>query len=68
MKLDLLTNATVVDDAIRFTKESQDRRIISKREQYNKESKGLDYSVPYELRQKFISTILKITYKVFKYI
>lgn len=30
MKLDLLTNATVVDDAIRFTKEAQDKIVLLK--------------------------------------
>ena len=29
MKLDLLTNATVVEDAIRFTNESQDKLHMS---------------------------------------
>src|SRR5919198_3722191 len=44
MKLDLLTNATVVDDAIRFTKQSQDKIIImSKEEQDDNESKEPDY-------------------------
>jgi hypothetical protein len=44
MKLDLLTNATVVDDAIRFTKQSQDKIIImSKEEQDDNQSKEPDY-------------------------
>jgi hypothetical protein len=58
MKLDLLTNATVVDDAIRFVSESEkskdkDREQVrssastssdsSGNEDYNKESKGPDY-------------------------
>ena len=32
-KLDLLTNATVVDDAIRFTKQSQDKIIIMSKDE-----------------------------------
>lgn len=43
MKLDLLTNATVVDDAIRFTKESQDKLVMSKEEQVNGEFKEPGY-------------------------
>ena len=31
MKLDLLTNATVIDDAIRFTKEIQDKLTVSRK-------------------------------------
>jgi hypothetical protein len=44
-KLDLLTNATVVDDAIRFTKQSQDKIIIMSKEeeQDGNESKEPDY-------------------------
>jgi hypothetical protein len=45
-KLDLLTNATVVDDAIRFTKQSQDKIIIMSKEEEQddgKESKEPDY-------------------------
>jgi predicted transcriptional regulator len=43
-KLDLLTNATVVNDAIRFTKQSQDKIIMSKEEeQDDNESKEPDY-------------------------
>jgi hypothetical protein len=44
MKLDLLTNATVVDDAIRFTKESQDKLGMSEGEQVQKEPNEPDYS------------------------
>jgi hypothetical protein len=44
MKLDLLTNATIVDDAIRFTKESQDKLGMSEEEQDKKELKESDYS------------------------
>ena len=45
MKLDLLTNATVVDDAIRFTKQSQDKIIIMSKEeeQDDNETKEPDY-------------------------
>jgi hypothetical protein len=44
MKLKLLTKATVVDDAIRFTKQSQDKIIMSKEEdQDDNESKEPDY-------------------------
>jgi G3E family GTPase len=44
-KLDLLTNATVVDDAIRFTKQSQGKIIIMSKEekQDDNESKEPDY-------------------------
>ena len=37
MKLDLLTNATVVDDAIRFTKESQDKLAMPEDDKESKE-------------------------------
>jgi DNA-binding transcriptional regulator LsrR (DeoR family) len=37
MKLDLLTNATVVDDAIRFTKESQDKLVMPENDKESKE-------------------------------
>jgi predicted transcriptional regulator len=37
MKLDLLTNATVVDDAIRFTKESQDKLVMPEDDKESKE-------------------------------
>ena len=37
MKLDLLTNATVVDDAIRFTKESQDKPVVPEDDKESKE-------------------------------
>ena len=50
MKLDLLTNATVVDDAVRFTKESQDRLIISK--EGIKKSKELDYEDKEQLEEQ----------------
>jgi hypothetical protein len=45
MKLDLLTNATVLDDAIRFTKQSQGKIIIMSKEekQDDNESKEPDY-------------------------
>jgi hypothetical protein len=45
MKLELLTNATVVDDAIRFTKQSQDKIIIMSKEeeQDDNETKEPDY-------------------------
>ena len=45
MKLDLLTNATVLDDAIRFTKQSQGKIIIMSKEekQGDNESKEPDY-------------------------
>lgn len=39
MKLDLLTNATVVDDAIRFNQESQNKLGMSEEEQDKKEPK-----------------------------
>jgi hypothetical protein len=42
MKLDLLTNATVVDDAIRFVEYSKEK-LTSKKEE-SKESKGADYN------------------------
>ena len=44
MKLDLLTNATVVDDAIRFNQESKNKLGISEGEQDKKEPKEPDYS------------------------
>ena len=37
MKLDLLTNATVVDDAVRFTKESQDKLAMPEDDKESKE-------------------------------
>ena len=37
MKLDLLTNATVVDDAIRFTKESGDKLVMPEDDKESKE-------------------------------
>jgi hypothetical protein len=47
MKLDLLTNATVVDDAIRFVysiKSTDNRRSLGKSDEVNKEeSKEPDY-------------------------
>jgi hypothetical protein len=42
MKLELLTNVTVIDDAIRFTKGLQDRLTLSKKED-DKESNEPDY-------------------------
>jgi hypothetical protein len=42
MKLDLLTNATIVDDAIRFTKQSQDKIIIMSKEEQD-DTKEPDY-------------------------
>jgi hypothetical protein len=39
-KSDLLTNATVVDDALRFIKESKIKSILSKKERCSKESRG----------------------------
>ena len=36
-KLDLLTNATVVDDAVRFTKESQDKLVMPEDDKESKE-------------------------------
>jgi hypothetical protein len=46
MKLDLLTNVTVVDNAVRFVYEhSKDNNLMSKEEQVNsKESKEHDYN------------------------
>lgn len=44
MKLDLLTNATAVDDAIRFNQESQNKLGISEEEQDKKEPKEPDYT------------------------
>ncbi len=35
MKLDLLTIATVVDDAIRFVSEHQDRKIVEQQDNNN---------------------------------
>jgi hypothetical protein len=44
MKLDLLTNATVVDDAIRFVSEkSKERLKLSSTTDNNEESKEPDY-------------------------
>ena len=44
MKLDLLTNATVADDAIRFNQESQNKLGMQQEEQDKKELKEPDYS------------------------
>jgi hypothetical protein len=45
MKLDLLANATVVDDAIRFVSDhSSNKRMISKEENRSKESKESGYN------------------------
>jgi hypothetical protein len=41
-KLDLLTNATVVDDTMRFITEQSKEKLISKQER-SKESKESDY-------------------------
>ena len=49
MKLDLLTNATVVDDAMRFTKESQDKLHTSKESKGSKES---DYKTEKEEQEE----------------
>lgn len=51
MKLDLLTNATVVDDAIRFVKESNGKLTMSKEEAGNK-SQGSEYSEDTELDEE----------------
>ena len=43
MKLDLLTNATVVDDAIRFVSQQSKERIKSSISEDDKEPKEPDY-------------------------
>jgi hypothetical protein len=43
MKLDLLTNATVVDDAIRFLLTRQKENLKSSTEGYKEESREPDY-------------------------
>ena len=43
MKLDLLTNATVVDDAIRFVSHKSDKQKIKSAMEDDKESKEPDY-------------------------
>jgi hypothetical protein len=43
MKLDLLTNATVVDDAIRFVSSKSKRSVKSSSEDDEEESKEPDY-------------------------
>jgi hypothetical protein len=50
MKLDLLTNATVVDEAIRFVKESNGKLTMSKEEAGNK-SQESEYSEYTELEE-----------------
>ena len=45
MKLDLLTNATVVDDAIRFVASSSTKRDIINSKYYRKEKKKLKITV-----------------------
>ena len=51
MKLDLLTNATVVDDAIRFVEGSRDNLIMSK-EGDSKASRQPDYNEELEKKQE----------------
>jgi hypothetical protein len=51
MKLDLLTNATVVDDAIRFVEQSKEK-LISKEEKNDKEFKEPDHSQELEQKQE----------------
>ena len=43
MKLDLLTNATVVDDAIRFVSSKTKENLTSSSSSSNEESNELDY-------------------------
>ena len=61
MKLDLLTNATVVDDAIRFVSEKS--RLFSSLD--NRQSNGLDYNENGEEPSKEISDKEKTTNQVF---
>ena len=51
MKLDLLTNATVVDDAIRFVEGSRDKLIMSK-EGDSKASRQPDYNEALEKKEE----------------
>jgi hypothetical protein len=51
MKLDLLTNAKVVDDAIRFVKESNGKLTMSKEEAGNK-SQEFEYSEDIDLDEE----------------
>jgi hypothetical protein len=51
MKLDLLTNATLVDDAIRFVKESNGKLTMSKEEAGNK-SQEFEYSEDIDLDEE----------------
>jgi predicted transcriptional regulator len=45
MKLDLLTNATVIDDAMKFITEKQSKKeFLMSKEEYNEESKQPDYN------------------------
>jgi predicted transcriptional regulator len=44
MKLDLLTNATVVDNAIRFVSQKSKEELLSSRNEHSKESNELHYS------------------------
>jgi predicted transcriptional regulator len=44
MKLDLLTNATVVDNAIRFVYQKSKEELLSSRNEHSKESNELHYS------------------------
>src|SRR5919197_2806271 len=57
MKLDLLTNATVVDDAVRFVSEhsSNNKKLVSKEEDsdYNNEDKELEEESRKENQEKF---------------
>jgi hypothetical protein len=43
MKIDLLTNATVVDDAIRFVKKSKENNLHYSSDEDEKESNEPDY-------------------------
>src|ERR687884_346542 len=56
MKLDLLTNATVVDDAIRFVSSKIKENLTSSSSSSNEESNELDYDETKEINKTTITT------------
>ena len=59
MKLDLLTNATVVDDAIRFvsTRSNEKLKMSNNSTEYKEESKEPDYDDEDEIKEMTINQV-----------
>ena len=52
MKLDLLTNATVIDDAIRFVSQKSKEKTLDNGKEDEKESSKPDYSEDEQLEEE----------------